>query len=173
LLISRNLLNDPAIHRLEDREVLENVQKVTLIEKPLEQNFLRSRLVNDHGFVGRDDGPPRIVPALDRPPSTQALLLFIYLGRIRILPFQIMLHARGDRAHTRLVAMGRDHHGVVVKELLSALLVRGISAIRIAKELVDTSLHRVRDVGGFALDNRQRQAIHETNYVRNDVLVNA
>ena len=58
-----------------------------------------------------------------------------------------MLHARRDRAHARFIAMGGDHQGVVMKQLLGALFVSRVSAIRVAEELIDTSLHRVRDVG--------------------------
>ena len=83
-----------------------------------------------------------------------------------------MLGAGADCSNLRLIPARRHHQLVVPEQLLGTFTVFRGAQIGVAAQLVNAFGNCVGNIGGLALNQCQRQAVHEADNIRDDVLIN-
>src|SRR5690554_5171571 len=84
-----------------------------------------------------------------------------------------MLCAGTDSAYLCLIPAGGYHQLVVPEQLLGTFVVFRRPQVGVSAQLVNAFGYRIGNIRRFALNHRQRQAVHEADNIRDDVLVEA
>ena len=82
-----------------------------------------------------------------------------------------MLGAGTNSAQLGQIAARRDHELVVPKQLLRAFIRFRLAQIGVAAQLINALPNRIGRIRRFALNDRQRQTIHKTHNIGNDILI--
>ena len=154
-LIHRNEL--PVARQLADRlpavdfehdEVPHDVEQVPWFQQPVQEDVLRCRL------------------------APEPLAEVLHAQGIRLLPCEEEPRRRADRPVDRLLAAGTDENLRRFEQPRRPQVLPLRAGLLVAVELLDRfRLPGVTDGRALALDDRQRQTIHEHDDVRNDMLL--
>ena len=91
--------------------------------------------------------------------------------RVRVAPRRVVLRAAGDRSEHGPVAAGRDQQLHRVEQPRVALGHERAAPVGVPEVLPDGLGHRLGAARLLALDQRERDAVHEQHLVRHDALL--